>query len=640
MTTPGVRLEEKPTPRLWLGALLLLAALAGSIVLSLSSWSVAGLPGCGTGTPCAKAQASAWSKVPGLEWPIAMVGAAHFGAMLVAWLVSRGRLARGVLAWAWAGAAMSIAYSVIAIAKDMPCAYCLGVHAANLAFVALATIGRAMRGAAPGPGRVAPASARAPTSGAPLAAGLVAFLALIGVGSYIDADARARAKQRAEAALTQSTRDIAKAAQAPTPAPAPTTQALTPEAEEKPGFEGRYRRGPLAARARVVVFTDFQCPDCKRVEEELEALLASEPGVALSIKHFPLSRVCNPNVTEEVHADACFAAQAAEAAGILGGGEGFWRASSWLFGRAGSFTRDQAMLFARDQGWDPARFVTLMGSPMVAQRLKSDIDEGWGLGLRVTPMIFINGVELKGWNAEQAVTRGVRAALQANPVGRSSASDRPPPAPEKFVGDWRESPVVAIPPEAMRRVLGPADSPVTVVVFADLLEKNGVEVDGIVRLFTSPPGMAVRYAFQHYPLDQSCNPQAPKTMTPGSCEASIMAEAAALIGGDEAYWRVHDWITRNREALAPMAGQGSMMASAAHELGLDVAQWKEVADNPAIAEIIRSDVARGRALGITRLPAIFVNGRQVPEWKVNNENILPRIFNAAEELTRRAPATP
>ena len=97
----------------------------------------------------------------------------------------------------------------------------------------------------------------------------------------------------------------------------------------KAGFTGRYRRGPEASPIRLVLLTDYQCLDCQKVEAEVEAIMASRSDVALSIKHYPFCAEAAPGVpcnkyVKTLHANACWAARAAEAAGILKGEQGFW----------------------------------------------------------------------------------------------------------------------------------------------------------------------------------------------------------------------------------------------------------------------------------------------------------------------------
>ena len=89
-------------------------------------------------------------------------------------------------------------------------------------------------------------------------------------------------------------------------------------------FTGRYRQGPEKAVYRIVLYTDYQCPDCFKVEDDIVQLMKTRSDISLSTKHFPFDKDCNPNMSMTLHGGACLAASMAEAAGLLNGNDGFW----------------------------------------------------------------------------------------------------------------------------------------------------------------------------------------------------------------------------------------------------------------------------------------------------------------------------
>jgi uncharacterized membrane protein len=79
-------------------ALIALAvALVASGMLVLEHFGAMELPGCGRGSPCARAAASVYGTVPGLGLPTSFVGFAYFAAALAAWILAAGRMS------AWRG---------------------------------------------------------------------------------------------------------------------------------------------------------------------------------------------------------------------------------------------------------------------------------------------------------------------------------------------------------------------------------------------------------------------------------------------------------------------------------------------------------------------------------------------------------
>jgi protein-disulfide isomerase len=142
-------------------------------------------------------------------------------------------------------------------------------------------------------------------------------------------------------------------------------------------------RGPESAPVTVVLFSDFECPYCKRIEPTIDALTRAYPGkVRVVWKHFPLP----------FHANARPAAAAAMAAAAQGK---FWVMHDKLIGEQARLDRASLDGYARELGLDPARF----GSGMTQGYdgvVDADIKQGTELGVTGTPTVFINGRKLVG----------------------------------------------------------------------------------------------------------------------------------------------------------------------------------------------------------------------------------------------------
>ncbi|HYE61157.1 MAG TPA: thioredoxin domain-containing protein [Phycisphaerales bacterium] len=600
--------NEQPRPStgvVMLGTLLLLAAITASGMMVLRHFLKVELPGCGAGSPCDAAAASRWGTVPVLNLPTSFVGLAFFTALLIAWTGSHGALSTASRTLARLGALVSLAFLAIIAVEKLACPYCLIAHACNLFFVALAEFGT----------RRARTSAHTPFITA--AAVGIAALATMGVADH---RAKKEAQAKAEQALAESTRQMTQ----PRPPAAPAQPTDTPAAPTNTakGFSGRYAWGPEKAPVRIVMYTDYQCPDCKRIEGEL-AELQSNPSIAVIIKHFPLCSACNPKAPN-LHPNGCWAARAAQAAGILQGDEGFWKMHYWLFSQGGSFTDASLPPALQQLGFDPRQFQQVMQSQETLDRVKADVQEGYDRGLFFTPLIYINGVELKGWNAPNALTRAVTAVLASNPEPRSFADDAMPSALDKYMSDWRESPVRQLPTALMQRALGPADAPVTVVVFGDYMEPGTQEADGVLRLFATGPTSKIRYSFAHFPVNSDCNPAVPNMKKFDSCRAALAAEAAQMMGGDEAFWKVHDWMMLSKGII-----NNDSLGAAASLLDTDPATLSAAMQNPTPAATIQAHARAGQSLGLTSIPMIFINGKHVPRFKLDNENLLPRMIDEA-----------
>ncbi len=378
------------------------------------------------------------------------------------------------------------------------------------------------------------------------------------------------------------------------------------------GFRGRYLLGPEKAPVRIVIITDYQCRDCKAVESEIRGILEAHPNdVSLSVKHFPFDEKCNSTATRTLHPNACWAARAAEAAGILWGNEGFWEMHHWLFDHDGTFSRTEELTEAiRGFGRSPSGFITTMTSEETLRLVQQDIEEARLVGLYQTPLIFINGVELRGWQAKDAVVRAVNAVLATHPEPQTHEFDRPPLAVQKCVDDWRAGRAMPAQRDQYPRVLGSTSPKVRIVLYGDYQTPLVAEVDEIFRAWVAQHDNA-HYTYRHFPFDQTCNPGVSSTQHELACWAARVAEAAWFTGGDEAFWKMHTWLLANQDSLNEAA-----VAAAATELGLDAEALIKALDDPEVAAAVEDDAVAGRRGGLKRIPWIVVNNRVVERWRL------------------------
>lgn len=543
----------------------LFAALAASLGLSLERLAGIGLPGCGPGGGCGDAAASFFGslRVAGLAWPVSHLGVAFYAA-LGTLVVARGE-SRGI---ARVGGAAAIFFLIVSAVEGILCFYCFVAHSGALLYLVSLELMRP--------------SAKPRRSFA--IAGAAFVIASLALGAAEWASAK-RASQQAERDLDRSVR-----------------QAV--EAPPQPLFTGRYRIGPEDARVRIVVFSDFQCRDCQWLDREIASVLASRSDVSYSPKHFPFCRDCNPHVPRTLHANACWAARAAEAGGILAGADGFFRVHRWLFERGGSFTDAELRSALRDMNFDEPAFLNALTSDATLALVKADVEEAMALGLSRTPLVYINGVEVRGWQTPGAIARAAAEVAAAAPAG----PDRPPGALEKFAEDWAAQPVVLADAFSGRHIAGEGDR--RIVVFGDYQDPGTALVDRAARaLAAARPG--VRYEFAHYPADSKCNPAVATAINPFACAMARAAEAAALIGGDAAF----------RAAHAHLLGEGTpqeRLGSLGAATEISPEALSAAVQDDLVRAVLAAHIDAGRALGLTEIPTIFIGGRRVPRWNAPN----------------------
>ncbi len=454
-----------------------------------------------------------------------------------------------------------------------------------------------------------------------------AFLAISVVLGAVQALESGRFVREQEAERQASAERIAAASTAAGTASTPA--AGSSAANDSPweeAFTGRYLLGPEEAAVRIVTITDYQCPDCGRIEDDIMELLARYENVSFSTKHFPMCEACNPHAVRTLHPNACWAARAAEAAGLLRGAEGFYQMHDWLFKIKGTFDRESLRSKLGELGYDIETFTGIMRSPQPLEFVQADIEEALWLGLHYTPMVFINGIEMKGVRSPKAVARTVEEILALDPPRRTAQADQPPPALQKYIDDWQGQRVVRLPADSQIWSLGADDPRATIVLWGDYQEPNTAEADIAIRaLLEELP--AAQYHFRHYPVNSSCNPASPIDKYPLACLAATAAEAAGRLGGPNAYWAMHAWLMEHQAELSEEAVLGE-----AARLGLDRAAFTRARMGDPAAAAIRADGEAGGRLGFRSIPAIYVNGRNVPRWSLDGADTpLRRILERALE---------
>jgi NhaA family Na+:H+ antiporter len=136
---------------------------------------------------------------------------------------------------------------------------------------------------------------------------------------------------------------------------------------------------------RVVSYSDFLCPFCRRFRKVLLNLRqAFGERIEYVFRHFP---------NERIHPGATFAARAAEAAGQQ---DKFWEMHDRLFDEKPPFGEARIREIARELGLDMARFERDVDAQETLTRVEDDVDEARRNGVHGTPTIFVDGMRYDG----------------------------------------------------------------------------------------------------------------------------------------------------------------------------------------------------------------------------------------------------
>jgi len=135
------------------------------------------------------------------------------------------------------------------------------------------------------------------------------------------------------------------------------------------------------APVTVVLFSDFQCPYCAKMESTIARLLAAYPNeIKVVFKHFPLRN----------HRYAGLAALAAIAAQRQGK---FWQFHDRLFAAQKELNQQKILAIATELGLDIKTLTADIGNKEVKEQLAKDITDGKKAGVSGTPTVFVNGRE-------------------------------------------------------------------------------------------------------------------------------------------------------------------------------------------------------------------------------------------------------
>lgn len=148
-------------------------------------------------------------------------------------------------------------------------------------------------------------------------------------------------------------------------------------------LSGRAIQGPADAKVSLVIFDDYQCPYCARLEPYMQQVLAKFPtDVSLAIKHYPIPS----------HQFAQQAAMAALAAGKQGK---FWEFHRQLLEHHQQVNDQKILEIAGNLALDMDRFNQDRNLSSSSQLIREDVEEGRRIGVTGTPSVFMNGKHIR-----------------------------------------------------------------------------------------------------------------------------------------------------------------------------------------------------------------------------------------------------
>jgi protein-disulfide isomerase len=148
---------------------------------------------------------------------------------------------------------------------------------------------------------------------------------------------------------------------------------------------GRPSIGSASAPVLLVVFSDFQCPYCKRFSSTIKEVLKQYGNkVHLVFRQFPLTDI-HPNARQAAEASLCANAQGR-----------FWEMHDLLFADQSNLKDEDLKSRASKLGLDTAAFNACLDSKRYNAQIEEDQRAAAAAGVDGTPALFVNGRFLYG----------------------------------------------------------------------------------------------------------------------------------------------------------------------------------------------------------------------------------------------------
>ncbi len=404
-----------------------------------------------------------------------------------------------------------------------------------------------------------------------------------------------------------------------------------PNAVYKVSIDKRPYRGAKDAKVTIVMWSDFQCPWCKRAEPTLAAVLKKFPkDVKVVWYDFPL----------RFHKHAMPAAAACHEVFLQKGNAAFWKCHDSVFANNKNITNENLAKWAKEAGADPKKVLDAIKTNKHQAAIRASMRAGQTIGVRGTPTMVINGKKYRGRRDPASMIKYVEAEIKkANSIiGKGgvtvatyyahiqkNALTRVKYLPGQDGKARRQRPRRRqLDPNAIYKVTldgkspskGPKHALVTIVEWSDFQCPYCKWAACVVKQITKAYPTEVRFVFKNNPL--GFHRQA--------MPAAEAAMAAFAQKGNAGFWAMHDKLFPTdkckpnmpniREWLRALPRPAPKMDMAlfqkiATSIGLNAARLKSDIEKHVNQARIKADQAQAIKLGARGTPAFFINGKYI-----------------------------
>ncbi|AKT36318.1 thioredoxin domain-containing protein [Chondromyces crocatus] len=362
-------------------------------------------------------------------------------------------------------------------------------------------------------------------------------------------------------------------------------------------------RGRQDAPVTLVMFTDFECPFCKRMHRTVEQLchLYGPEKLRVVWKNYPLA----------FHKNARPAAEAAMAVFTSRGPAAFWAFHDTLLAAEEPLTASLQEDAAHRAGLDRAGFNALLETgtarQQAARKVDADLELAQQLGVTATPASFINGVFLGGAQPLERFTEIIDAQLEAalrlrragvpasRVYGTLTQMNHTPRAKPQSVQAAEDSKRYRV-PVGDSPVRGKATALITMVMFAEIQCPFCAKVEPTLDQLAAQYGDDLRIVWKHNPLP----------FHPRAEPAAQLALEARAQKGDAAFWSAIEQLFTNQRNL-----DDDTLAGIAKSLKLSVPATLRAIATHKHRNAIEADQELADDVDARGVPHFFINGRRL-----------------------------
>ncbi len=380
-------------------------------------------------------------------------------------------------------------------------------------------------------------------------------------------------------------------------APPPARETWSDSAAPVPVTSDDPTWGDRSAPVTIVLYSDFECPFCSRVEATFAQIRETygPSKVRIVWKNSPLP----------FHAHAKPAAEAAMGVFQLSGNEAFWQFHDLAFRNQRELTEANFEIWAAQAGVaDLGAFKAGLVSNRWAEKVDADLANAKAVGVNGTPASFINGKLLSGaqpFEKFKEFIDGELAAVAAAPskdvyVARAKVNFKAPAARDEDGEEHEDTKTIWAVPLGNAPARGPKTAQVTIVEFADFQCPFCKRSEETLKGLEAKYGDKIRFVWKDEPLP----------FHPRALPAAVLAREARAQKGDKGFWEVHDKLFASLPKL-----EDSDLADIAKAAGLDSLKWHAHEKAETYTDDIEADTDLAESLEANGTPHFFINGRRL-----------------------------